>query len=398
MPLRLTVLLRLLHALSLAVFATAALANAPAMDTGKRIALVIGNSAYKEAPLKNPVNDAKAIATTLRTLGFDVLERTDVTQKEMNRAITEFGERLRYDTVALFFFAGHGLQVRGRNYLVPVDAQITSEGSVKSESVDVDTVLEHIATSGSGLNLVILDACRNNPFERKFRSANGGGLAQMDAPKGTLIAYATAPGKTASDGSGANGLYTQELLKAMPIPGIKVEDVFKRVRVEVAKASNDAQMPWESSSLTGDFFFRPPRPATPIASVAPSPAPPPVTQAGMASDAAAFELELWRSAQQLDTAEAYEAYLAEYPNGRFARLGRAALSKLAARPARGTETAMAGTPQVEVGAEPEPGTAKAVAGKGGNPGKGRRPPSREEWTPALTGSYLTPTPITIPAP
>ena len=218
----------------------------------KRVALVMGNGSYLSSPLKNPVNDAKAMAKALRDLGFDVMDYYNLDQTAMRRAITRFGEKVSAGGVALVYYAGHGMQVRGRNYLIPVDAEIASEASVSSESVDVDTILNQLGTDGQALNIVILDACRNNPFERRFRSV-GGGLAQIDAPTGTLIAYATAPGKTASDGEGDNGLYTQELLKALTQPGIKVEELFKRVRVRVAKATNNAQTPWEASSLTGDF-------------------------------------------------------------------------------------------------------------------------------------------------
>ena len=219
----------------------------------KRIALVIGNSSYPGAPLKNPVNDAKDMAAALRKLGFEVINKTDATQKEMNLAIAQFGDKLRADTVALFFFAGHGMQVKGKNYIIPIDAQITSESTVRAMTVDVDTVMDQLASSP--MNIVILDACRNNPFERRFRSV-GGGLAQMDAPKGSLIAYATAPGKVAQDGEGRNGLYTQELLKHIQTPGLPLEAVFKRVRNGVMQGSGDAQTPWEASSLTGDFYFR----------------------------------------------------------------------------------------------------------------------------------------------
>jgi len=221
----------------------------------RRVALVIGNAAYKDAPLDNPVNDARDMAEMLRRTGFEVIELINGTQKEMNRAIAKFGDRLRSDSVALFYYAGHGLQVRGKNYLVPIDAQISNETSIRVESVDVDGVLDQLASSE--LNVVILDACRNNPFERKFRAMGGGGLAQMDAPKGSLIAYATAPGKTAADGDGRNGLFTGELLKQMQRPGLTIEQVFKNVRREVARATRDNQIPWESSSLTGDFYFLP---------------------------------------------------------------------------------------------------------------------------------------------
>jgi uncharacterized caspase-like protein len=187
----------------------------------------------------------------------------------MQRAISKFGESLSKDSVALFYYAGHGMQVRGKNYLIPIDAQISSENSVRLESVDVDGLLDQLNVSD--LNLVILDACRNNPFERKFRALGGAGLAQMDAPKGTMIAYATAPGKTASDGEGRNGQFTAELLRQMQIPGLTIEQVFKNVRREVTKVTRDNQTPWESSSLTGDFYFI--LPGRPIASLSTSPAP-----------------------------------------------------------------------------------------------------------------------------
>ncbi len=220
-----------------------------------KVALVVGNAAYPAAPLRNPVNDASAIASRLKAIGFDVTLKTNVTQREMTRAVSQFGQAIKPGSVALFYYAGHGMQVRGRNFLIPVDADIQSEASVRSEAVDLDLVLEQLGPSRLGM--VILDACRNNPFEGRFRSSRGSGLAQVDAPKGTLLAYATAPGKVASDGDGANGLYTAELLKAMDTPGAKVEDVFKAVRVNVIKATAGEQVPWESSSLTGDYYFRP---------------------------------------------------------------------------------------------------------------------------------------------
>ena len=227
---------------------------APAPPPESRVALVIGNAAYPSSRLRNPVNDATAVAERLRALGFEVTLKTDVKQREMTRAVSVFGQSVKPRGVALFYYAGHGLQVRGRNFLVPIDAEIESEASARSEAVDLDLVLEQLGPSR--LSMVILDACRNNPFENKFRSV-GGGLAQVDAPKGTLLAYATAPGKVASDGEGAHGLYTEEILKAIDVPGIKVEEVFKRVRVNVIKATGGEQIPWESSSLTGDYYFRP---------------------------------------------------------------------------------------------------------------------------------------------
>jgi uncharacterized caspase-like protein len=287
--------------------------------TEKRIALVIGNSKYPSAPLKNPANDARDMAGALRRLGFQVIEKTDVSQKEMNRAITQFGEKLATDSIAIFFYAGHGMQVRGKNYLIPIDAQIASENSVRSETVDVDSVLDQL--TASSLNVVILDACRNNPFERKFRSA-GGGLAQMDAPKGTLIAYATAPGKVASDGEGRNGLYTQELLKLIQTPGLPVEGVFKKVRASVARATGDNQIPWEASSLTGDFYFK-----RPVAGAPPAVAEAPTT-AAPAPDPAAIELAYWDGVKDSREAEAFKTYLDQYPEGRFAALAKVRMREL----------------------------------------------------------------------
>jgi hypothetical protein len=220
----------------------------------KRVALVIGNGAYKDAPLRNPVNDARAMAQALNGVGFEVILRENTTQRDMLRAVGEFGRKLSSNSVGLFYYAGHGIQVRGRNFLIPIDATIQSEAEASLEALDVERVLEQMQQAGNRMNMVILDACRNNPFERRFRSVSGG-LAPIDAPKGTLLAYATAPGKVAADGDGANGLYTQELLQAIRQPGLKVEDVFKRVRGAVAQRTSDQQMPWEASSLTGDFFF-----------------------------------------------------------------------------------------------------------------------------------------------
>jgi formylglycine-generating enzyme required for sulfatase activity len=223
--------------------------------TEKRVALVIGNAAYTNSPLRNPVNDARAIAQTLIGLEFDVIARQNVGEKEMRRAIFEFGDKLKGGGVGLFFFAGHGMQVAGRNFLIPIGAEINSEREVELEAVDVARVLARMDEAKNRLNIVILDACRDNPFVRSFRGS-ARGLAQIDAPTGTLIAYATAPGRLARDGDGGNGLYTGELLKAIREPGLKLEDVFKRVRQAVRLRTNGEQVPWEASSVEGDFVFR----------------------------------------------------------------------------------------------------------------------------------------------
>ena len=222
---------------------------------GRRVALVIGNGAYKEAPLRNPSNDARDIAASLRSLGFEVILRQDADLKSMERAIDDFYNSLKKGGTGLFYFAGHGIQVGGINYLVPVGARIASESDVRYQAVDAGRVLGKMEDAGNGLNLVILDACRNNPFARSFRSAAGMGLAKMDAPTGSFIAYATAPGSVAADGSGKNGVYTKHLLLNVNTPGLSVEELFKRVRLGVVAETGKKQVPWEASSLTGSFSF-----------------------------------------------------------------------------------------------------------------------------------------------
>ncbi len=263
MPLRHNACCRLLVAALLLLLAQGLLAQGgtPAAGPGgKRLALVIGNAAYPSAPLKNPVNDARAMARTLKELGFEVVLRENIGQRDMAAVVRQFGASISPGSTTLFYFAGHGMQVKGRNYLVPVDADIQLEDEVPYATIDVSLVLDKMEVGKSAINLVILDACRNNPFARRFRSS-ATGLAQMDAPVGTLIAFATAPGSVAQDGSGANGIYTQHLLESIATPGLPVEQMFKRVRIGVAKATHDSQIPWESSSMKGDFVFREAPPA-----------------------------------------------------------------------------------------------------------------------------------------
>jgi|SRR5262245_2790475 len=282
----------------------------------KRVALVIGNAAYKESPLSNPVNDAKDMAQLLRELGFEVIFKQNASQAEMKSAIREFGNNIVKCDVALFYYAGHGAQVSGENYLIPVDAVIAKEEEIEYESVNAGFVLAQMANSQNKLNIVILDACRNNPFARSFRSA-ASGLAQMNAPAGTIIAYATEPGSVAADGAGKNGLYTEELLKAMRSPGLKIEDVFKRVRVAVRTGSQGKQTPWESSSLEGDFFFvRPANNQTNADERINTPVAAPVA----AADASSIELKFWESIEKSNNTKDFEAYIRKYPNGHFVDL------------------------------------------------------------------------------
>ena len=197
--------------------------------TERKVALVIGNSAYNDAPLRNPVNDATDIASALKKLGFNVTLKTDANQRTMEESIRDFGGTLQSGGVGLFYYAGHGIQYRGTNYLIPVHADIQSEADVKYRSVNAEYVLAQMETAGNNLNIIILDACRNNPYARAFRSSDRG-LVKMDAPTGSILAYATAPGSVAADGEGGNGLYTAKLLRHMETPGLTVERMFKLVK------------------------------------------------------------------------------------------------------------------------------------------------------------------------
>jgi hypothetical protein len=277
-----------------------------------RLALVIGNSAYRESPLRNPVNDARAMAQRLKELGFTVLVHENAPKRTMEAAIIEFGRRLAEGGVGAFYYAGHGLQVRGRNYLVPVDAEIEDEASTRVAAVDIELLLEQMAEAKNRVNMVILDACRNNPFERRMRGGSRG-LAAVDAARGTLVAYATAPGSVAADGDGKNGLYTEELLDALREPGLKIEEVFKRVRINVARRSKGAQTPWESSSLTGDLVIN----GTTTAS-APT--------AALSAPTPDRESLFWMSIKDSTDPAPFEAYLKQYPQGAFAALARQRLA------------------------------------------------------------------------
>ena len=220
-----------------------------------RHALVIGNGAYANSPLRNPVNDARAMAKVLGESGFNVMLVENGTQADMRRAIRSFGNRIAQGGIGLFYYAGHGIQRGGRNYLLPVNADIAQEYEIEFAAIDVNLVMASIDSAKNGLNIVILDACRNNPFARSWRSVTAG-LAQMDAPTGTFIAFATSPGSVASDGSGDNSVYTKYVVAEMQRPSVPIEQMFKHVRNGVMAETKGQQIPWESSSLRGEFAFR----------------------------------------------------------------------------------------------------------------------------------------------
>jgi hypothetical protein len=298
-----------LPVLGLGLLVMAASAQAP-LDV--RVALVIGNSAYPGAPLANPVNDARAMGESLRGLGFSVIELRDGGKAQMDQAITRLRDALRgQQAVGMLYYAGHGLQVDWRNYMVPVDARLGSAADVLAQTIDLNAVIEVFKASGDRMNILVLDACRDNPFGS---TASGKGLAQMDAPPGTFLAYATAPGNVAEDGDEkkGNGLYTQYLLEELKKPAARIEDVFKRVRLNVRQASQGRQIPWESTSLEDDFYFRP------------------GGAAKAAPDEAAFvrEAGIWDRSKQANTAGAYVDYLRQYPSGMFSEIAQSRLDRL----------------------------------------------------------------------
>ena len=228
-----------------------------AISSGKRVALVVGNKNYKVRPLQNSLNDANDMSRSLRTSGFEVIDLRDATLPQMRTAVRQFGDKLLTYDVGLVYYSGHGVEVKGRNYFIPVNADIQREDEIADQGLDVSLILEKMSTAGKGVNILIVDACRDDPFGRSFRSTSRG-LAQMDAPRGTIIAYATSPGKVASDGDARerNSPYTKYLLRAMQAPNKPIEQVFKEVRRAVQDATNNQQTPWENTSLSGDFFFK----------------------------------------------------------------------------------------------------------------------------------------------
>lgn len=247
-----------------------------------RVALVIGNGNYSIGRLKNPVNDANLMAATLEQLGFSVTKLLDGTLEQMKQAVLTFSHRLAPEgqgQVALVYYAGHGVQRQGRNYLIPVDAEIGRSKDLDLAALDASTILRTLDTTGNYLNFLILDACRNDPFPRDDRSGRQG-LARIDADSGTLIAYSTAPDSVAEDGDGANSRYTLALAGTMSRPKLAVERMFRYVRNQVMQATGGHQVPWESSSLTGeDYFFNPgPVPIEASAVTATPPLPPPAAQ------------------------------------------------------------------------------------------------------------------------
>ncbi|WP_419657017.1 peptidase C14, caspase [Desulfosarcina variabilis str. Montpellier] len=223
----------------------------------KRIALVIGNKDYLSSPLKNPINDASDIAEVLRDCEFRVHLFLNATKKEMEESIQDFGQELRKSKggIGFFYFAGHGIQYKGINFLIPIDEKIISEADIEFEAVNANRVLIQMQEARNSLNMVFLDACRNNPYANSFRSTVKG-LARMNAPKGSLVSYATAPFSVAYDGHGRNGIYTKHLIDKMRMPNVELSQMMKLIRAGVMKDTKGKQTPFEVSSLIGNFYFK----------------------------------------------------------------------------------------------------------------------------------------------
>ena len=300
------------------------LAWSGAAAAAARVALVVGNGDYAAeiGKLKNPTSDAKMMADTLTGLGFEVALVTDADQKAMKRAIREFGQNLRAtgpNGIGLFYYAGHGVQVDGENFLLPIGAEIQAEGDVELEAVSASSILSQMQVAGNAVNLVFLDACRNTPLTRSFRSGSRG-LARVDAPRGSFVGYSTAPGDVSVDGESSNSPYALALVEELNTPGISIEEAHRAVRGKVLAATNQRQTPWDSSSLTGPVILKQAAAAEQpqVAAVTPPPAP----------SAQQAELLFWDSIKDSDNPATFEAYLKQFPNGIFAGLAQAKVDEL----------------------------------------------------------------------
>jgi hypothetical protein len=308
----------LLKAMSLAPAVLAARPfSALAASDPSRIALVVGNNAYASSPLANAANDARAMADVLRQANFGVDLQVDASRATLAGAIDAFGKAVANSDVklALFYYAGHGVQVDWRNYLLPVDVSVASTEDIKSRCIDLGHLLGHLSKTKDKAFVLILDACRDNPFGATYKPSQQG-LSQFDAPPGSLLAYATSPGNVAADGNGGkHGLYTENLLREFSARETRIEDAFKRVRLNVRLASRGQQIPWESTSLENDIFLFPG-----------------ARKLGEEELEKQFEAELaaWARIKNSKNAEDWVAYLREYPNGKFSEIAQVRLGRLLA--------------------------------------------------------------------
>ena len=347
-----------LRVLILAIFLL--VSGSPEALAEKRVALVVGNSEYENTVyLENPRNDAKGLAEALRRLGFEVIERTDLRHTDMQATLLEYSNKLRGADVGLFFYAGHGLQVDGRNYLVPVDAELNSEVDLAFETTELDVVMR-ILQRQTRTGLVFLDACRNNPLAGNLTrsmgstrsAAVGNGLARVDSGVGMLITFATQPGNVALDGFGNHSPFTEALLEYIETPGIDVAQMLRRVRDKVLNSTNGKQVPWNNSSLTEDFYFRPEVKEEPqVAALPPAPEQSGTADSGSVARApanqsnVAIELAFWQSIVNSNDPAVFEAYLAQFPEGSFSSLARLRLKTLRGQAAATPQATQQTTPQ-----------------------------------------------------
>jgi uncharacterized caspase-like protein len=347
----------LLPLLAAMLFASAAGA-ATTDEPQRRVALVIGNSGYQFTPaLPNPINDAEAMASALQRLGFEVAKGIDLDRAETELIIRDFAKKLPGADVALFFYAGHGMQVARQNYLIPVDAQLADETDLHFEATDLNLVL-NLMEREPRVNLVFLDACRDNPLSQKLArsmgstrsTAVGRGLALVDAPDGSFIAFATQPDNVALDGEGSHSPFTSALLNHIETPGLSLSDMMIRVRNDVKATTNGQQVPKEESSLTSSFYFQPAVAAEQAIAAVEPPAAPSGTVAAPAAAAVDKEVVFWNSIKDSSSPGQFEAYLAQFPDGTFAPLARVRLEELKAKPAE-QQVASLTTPEA---AAPEP--------------------------------------------
>jgi uncharacterized caspase-like protein len=305
------------HLLRSTAMAAAVLLAGLSTQAQARLALIIGNSSYAQAPLANPANDARSIASSLENAGFSVTRVIDQNRDEMKAQVLAFSSLLQATKQAgVFYFAGHAVQMDWRNYLLPVNQQFANADDVRKNALDITELIRALTVAQNGINIIILDACRDNPFTAGGQAPKG--LTQMDAPTNTFLAYATAPGQTARDaGSGNNGLYTEYLLKELTKDGVKIEDAFKRVRLGVRLASKGEQIPWEVTSLENDFYFRSPLNSRKL------------TEKDVEEE---FEAQLteWQAVRAARDVAKVEDFLRKYPSGKFSELAHHRLERLLA--------------------------------------------------------------------
>ena len=388
--------MRLQHLFFIAVASATLTFSALPQERPPRVALVIGNASYPDAssPLSTTISDARAMADEFRGNNFDVDLKENVGNEDMRRTVDAFLNKIRNGASALLYFNGIGIQVGRQTYLIPVNAQISTEAGVRREGISVDATLAEMHRRGAKVKIVILDAARRNPFEARFRTS-AAGLAAVDAPEGTIAIYSAAPGKVMADGAGANSLFATELIKALRVPNRTAEEVFNRTRISVSRASNNEQVPWVATSLVEQFYLGSASPQ-----VATTPAPP--------SDPEAQARRDYEAAEQAGTRKAWEDFVARYPFGRHSDLARDRLAKLASpadRP-KPAETAAISAPPPPVAS---PAAPPPVASPATPPPSHRRsrysrysPPRRrrpERMTPRSVSSTRKsrPTP-TIPPP